>query len=139
MRLKLFFLLYPFFRISPLLVFPATVTAQEVFNPTQVPFVAQNDPQTHPMAQITNVSQLRDVEPTDWAYEALTSLAERYSCIVGYLDRTFQGNRALSRWEFAAGLNACLNTLERLLQENVAVLAEDIEKLKRLAQEFAAN
>ena len=26
--------------------------------------------------QITNVNQLRDVSPTDWAYEALRSLAE---------------------------------------------------------------
>ncbi|MGK7960418.1 iron uptake porin [Crocosphaera sp.] len=88
------------------------------------------------MAQVTSISELRDVSPTDWAYEALRSLVERYGCIVGYPDRTFRGNRATSRWEFAAGLNACLNTIERLLQENVAVLREDIEKLKRLAQEF---
>ncbi|MGK7942401.1 MAG: iron uptake porin [Crocosphaera sp.] len=88
------------------------------------------------MSQVTSISELRDVSPTDWAYEALRSLVERYGCIVGYPDRTFRGNRATSRWEFAAGLNACLNTIERLLQENVAVLREDIEKLKRLAQEF---
>ncbi|WP_157951179.1 iron uptake porin, partial [Cyanothece sp. BG0011] len=88
------------------------------------------------MSQVTSISELRDVSPTDWAYEALRSLVERYGCIVGYPDRTFRGNRATSRWEFAAGLNACLNTMERLIQENVAVLREDIEKLKRLAQEF---
>ena len=88
------------------------------------------------MSQVTSISELRDVSPTDWAYEALRSLVERYGCIVGYPDRTFRGNRSTSRWEFAAGLNACLNTIERLLQENVAVLREDIEKLKRLAQEF---
>ncbi|MEA5512228.1 iron uptake porin [Crocosphaera sp. UHCC 0190] len=90
----------------------------------------------HPMSQVTSISELQDVSPTDWAYEALRSLVERYGCIVGYPDRTFRGNRATSRWEFAAGLNACLNTIERLLQENVAVLREDLEKLKRLAQEF---
>ena len=89
--------------------------------------------------QVTSVSELRDVSPTDWAYEALRSLVERYGCIVGYPDRTFRGNRAASRWEFAAGLNACLNTMERLIQENVAVLREDIEKLKRLMQEFEAE
>ena len=88
------------------------------------------------MSQVTNVSELRDVEPSAWAYEALKSLVERYGCIVGYPDRTFRGNRPLTRWEFAAGLNACLNTMERLLQENVAVLREDIEKLKRLATDF---
>ena len=89
--------------------------------------------------QVTSVSELQDVSPTDWAYEALRSLVERYGCIVGYPDRTFRGNRATSRWEFAAGLNACLNTMERLIQENVAVLREDIEKLKRLMQEFEAE
>ncbi|MEW5860313.1 MAG: iron uptake porin, partial [Cyanobacteriota bacterium] len=61
---------------------------------------------TDSMDQVTNVSQLQDVEPTDWAYEALRSLVERYGCIAGYPDGTFRGNRALSRYEFAAGLNA---------------------------------
>lgn len=88
------------------------------------------------MSQVTSVSELRDVQPTEWAYEALKSLVERYGCIVGYPDRTFRGNRALSRWEFAAGLNACMNVMERLLQENVAVIREDIDKLKALAQQF---
>ncbi|MDJ0659629.1 MAG: iron uptake porin [Crocosphaera sp.] len=88
------------------------------------------------LSQVTSVSELQDISPTEWAYEALRGLVERYGCIVGYPDRTFRGNRALSRYEFAAGLNACLNTIERLIQENVAVLREDIEKLKRLAQEF---
>jgi hypothetical protein len=89
--------------------------------------------------QVTSVSELRDVEPTAWAFEALRSLVERYGCIVGYPDRTFRGDRALTRWEFAAGLNACMNTMERLLQENVAVLQEDLDKLKRLVEEFQAE
>lgn len=88
------------------------------------------------MSQVTSVSELRDVQPNEWAFEALKSLVERYGCIVGYPDRTFRGNRALSRWEFAAGLNACMNVMERLIQENVAVLREDIDKLKALAQQF---
>jgi hypothetical protein len=92
-----------------------------------------------PMSQVTSVNQLRDVEPTAWAFEALRSLVERYGCIVGYPDRTFRGDRALTRWEFAAGLNACLNKIESLIQENVAVLREDIDKLKRLAKEFESE
>src|SRR5919202_1603402 len=68
-----------------------------------------------PMSQITNVTQLRDVSPGDWAYEALRSLVERYGCIAGYPDGTFRGNRATSRYEFAAGLNACLQQHERLI------------------------
>ncbi|MEG3438337.1 iron uptake porin [Pannus brasiliensis CCIBt3594] len=95
--------------------------------------------QTNPMAQVTSVNQLRDVSPSAWAYEALRSLVERYGCIVGYPDRTFRGDRALTRWEFAAGLNACLNTLERMIQDGVAVAKEDIDKLKRLASEFQSE
>ncbi|AFY79256.1 putative S-layer protein [Pleurocapsa sp. PCC 7327] len=91
------------------------------------------------MDQVTSVQELKDVSPTEWAYEALQSLVERYGCIVGYPDQTYRGNRALTRWEFAAGLNACMNTMERLIQENVAVLKEDIDTLKRLAQEFEAE
>ena len=86
--------------------------------------------------QVTSVSQLKDVSPTDWAYEALRSLVERYGCIVGYPDSTFRGNRALSRYEFAAGLNACMEQMERLIAASEAVLKEDIAKLQRLAKEF---
>ncbi|NJO93211.1 MAG: iron uptake porin, partial [Hydrococcus sp. RM1_1_31] len=94
---------------------------------------------TQSEGQVTSVSELRDVQPTEWAYEALRSLVERYGCIVGYPDQTYRGNRALTRWEFAAGLNACMNTMERLIQENVAVLKEDVDTLKRLMQEFEAE
>ena len=85
--------------------------------------------------QITNVNSLRDVSPNDWAYESLRSLIERYGCIVGYPDQIFKGGKSLSRWEFAAGLNACLNSLERLIQQE-AIAKEDIEKIKKLAEDF---
>ncbi|AUC60767.1 CBP family porin [Cyanobacterium sp. HL-69] len=85
--------------------------------------------------QVTSVNQLSDVSPTDWAYEALRSLVERYGCIVGYPDRTFRGNRALSRYEFAAGLNACMQSIERLIGTG-GVGDEDIAALRRLIAEF---
>jgi len=56
--------------------------------------------------QVTSVSQLSDVQPTDWAFQSLQSLVERYGCIAGYPDGTYRGNRSLTRYEFAAGLNA---------------------------------
>jgi Carbohydrate-selective porin, OprB family/S-layer homology domain len=109
---------------SIVLLLPFVAVAQETKNADDA------------MAQITSVSELRDVAPTEWAYEALQSLVDRYGCIVGYPDSTYRGNRAFTRWEFAAGLNACMNTIERLIQENVTVFKEDIETLKRLAKEF---
>jgi hypothetical protein len=89
-----------------------------------------------PLSQVSNVSQLRDVSPSDWAYEALRSLVERYGCIVGYPNQTFRGDRSLSRYEFAAGLNACLNQIERLIASSEAVIREDLDKLQRLTEEF---
>lgn len=89
--------------------------------------------------QVTNVSQLRDVSPGDWAFEALRSLVERYGCIAGYPDGTFRGNRPLTRFEFAAGLNACLNQIERLISSEPEVRREDLERLERLISEFEAE
>ena len=89
--------------------------------------------------QVTNVNQLRDVSPSDWAYEALRSLVDRYGCIVGYPNQTYRGNRALSRYEFAAGLNSCLNQIERLIASSEAIIREDIDTLNRLIREFEAE
>lgn len=63
--------------------------------------------------QVINVKQLKDVSPTDWSYEAVRGLVERYSCISGLPDGTFQGDRPIIRNEFAAGLNSCFEQIER--------------------------
>jgi hypothetical protein len=63
---------------------------------------------------------------------------ERYGCIAGYPDGTFRGNRAMSRYEFAAGLNACLQQMERLIAGVGSDLPsrQDLERLQRLTAEF---
>ncbi|MEL7074884.1 MAG: iron uptake porin [Cyanobacteria bacterium J06582_2] len=91
------------------------------------------------MSQITNVQQLRDVSPTDWAYEALRGLVERYGCISGFGDQTYRGSQPLSRYEFAAGLNSCLNQIERLIAATENVSSEDMVTIQRLNQEFEAE
>ena len=91
------------------------------------------------MSQVTNVNQLRDVSPSDWAYEALRSLVDRYGCIAGFPNQTYRGYQALSRYEFAAGLNSCLNQIERLIASSEAVVREDIDTINRLTQEFEAE
>lgn len=91
--------------------------------------------------QVTNVTQLRDVSPGDWAFEALRSLVERYGCIAGYPDGTYRGNRAMTRYEFAAGLNACLQQIERLIGTRTEgfVTKEDLTTLQRLIEEFGTE
>jgi hypothetical protein len=91
--------------------------------------------------QVTSVSQFKDIEPTDWAFQALQSLVERYACIAGYPNETFRGNRALSRYEFAAGLNACLDRINELIATSTSntITKEDLIKLQKLREEFAAE
>ena len=78
--------------------------------------------------QVTSVSQFSDVKPTDWAYQALSNLVERYGCVAGYPNGTFGGGRAMSRYEAAALLNACLDRVTEVTDE-----------LKRLTNEFSAE
>ncbi|WP_286393879.1 iron uptake porin [Pseudanabaena mucicola] len=90
---------------------------------------------------VTSVSQLSDVRPTDWAFTALQSLIERYGCIAGYPDRTFRGKQATSRYEFAAGLNACLDKINEIISAGLAdkVSKDDLATLRKLQEEFAAE
>ena len=75
--------------------------------------------------QVTSVTQFSDVVPTDWAYQALANLVETYGCVAGYPNGTFRGNRAMTRYEAAALLNACLDRITEVTDE-----------LRRLLKEF---
>ena len=76
--------------------------------------------------QVTSVSQFTDVKPGDWAYQALSNLVEKYGCVAGYANGTFMGGQAMTRYEAAALLNACLDRV-----------TESTEELNRLANDFA--
>ncbi len=94
--------------------FPPTEATPEV-SPAiaEVQYTEDLDNYGELLNQVTSINQLRDVSPADWSYEALRNLVDNYGCIVGYPDRTYRGNRPLSRNEFAAGLSACLTQLEK--------------------------
>jgi len=76
--------------------------------------------------QVTSINQFSDVKPTDWAYQALNNLIERYGCVAGYPDGTYRGKQAMTRYEAAALLNACLDRVTEVTDE-----------LRRLMDEFA--
>ncbi|YAF96534.1 MAG: iron uptake porin [Nodularia sp. CChRGM 3473] len=105
--------------------------------------IAKNHPESPShMEQVTSVSQLSDVQPSDWAFLAVQNLVERYGVIAGYSDGTFKGNQAMSRYEFAAGLNAVMDAIERGLGSSAFIhLArqEDLETLKKLQEEFTVE
>ncbi|MGC9503911.1 iron uptake porin [Baaleninema sp.] len=89
--------------------------------------------------QVTSVSQLSDVQPTDWAFQALQSLVERYGCIAGYPDGTYRGNNFMTRYEFAAGVNACLDQIVALIGGGETIDPADLATVRRLQEEFAAE
>ena len=75
------------------------------------------------MAQVTSVSQLKDVQPTEWSYQAISNLVSRYGCVAGYPNGTFQSNRSATRAELAALTNACLDNITTFYSEADARLA----------------
>ncbi|MGB7709831.1 MAG: iron uptake porin [Microcoleus sp.] len=134
---------------QPSLPKPAESVAQTATPATQNPsatleqlteYSSEGAAGSETQGQVTSVSQLSDVRPTDWAFQALQSLVERYGCIAGYPDGTFRGNRAMTRYEFAAGLNACLDKVSELIKGtgNLAT-KEDLAAIQRLQEEFAAE
>ena len=80
--------------------------------------------------QVAGIAQFSDLRPTDWAYQALSNLIERYGCVAGYANGSFKGGQAISRYEAAALLNACL--------DRVTEVTDELKKLiKQFEQELA--
>ena len=78
--------------------------------------------------QVTSISQFSDVQPSDWAYQALSNLVEKYGCVAGYPNGTYKGGQAMTRFEAAALLNACLDRV-----------TETTDELQRLLKEFQSE
>jgi hypothetical protein len=74
--------------------------------------------------QVTSVNQFSDVQPTDWAYQALSNLVEKYGCVAGYPNGKFKGGNAMTRYEAAALLNACLDRVSEVTDELQKLLNE---------------
>ncbi|ELS03728.1 putative S-layer protein [Xenococcus sp. PCC 7305] len=103
--------------------------------------IAQYDLQTQEdtnLGPVTKVSDLRDIKPTDWAYGALVKLINRHRCFAGYEDNTFKGDRNISRFEFAAALNSCLQKMETIAISKLSeqFTEEDLAELEKLIKEF---
>lgn len=92
--------------------------------------------------QITSIQQLTDLQPTDWAYQALTNLVQHYGCVTGYPNSTFAGAKTISRFEAAALLNACLDRITDTTDELKAllnILEDELAKLKNKANQLTIN
>ncbi|WP_026733309.1 iron uptake porin [Fischerella sp. PCC 9605] len=138
-------LLSPAVLVASFVLVPSTVIAEESVNnqvqPESVAIPEFSQSNQSNQGQVTSVSQLSDVQPTDWAFQALQSLVERYGCIAGYPNSTYRGNRPMTRYEFAAGLNACLDRVNELIATATSDLVNkaDLVTLQELQEEFSGE
>ncbi len=72
-----------------------------------------------------------DVQPSDWAYQAVEQLADE-GIIIGYPDGTFGGERNITRYEMA-------QMVARAMAHEDMANAEQQAQINRLANEFASE
>jgi Carbohydrate-selective porin, OprB family len=81
----------------------------------------------HPVGEVVYGVQFFNVKPTDWAYQSLELLVKRSGCLVG-APAYFQPDRAPTRDELAAGLNACLSRMgDRFATKEDRELAQSLQ------------
>jgi len=68
--------------------------------------------------EVKSISQFSDVYPTDWAYQALTKLAERHGCAAA------NPSGSLTRYEAAALINTCLGKVAQVNEEERRLINE---------------
>lgn len=68
--------------------------------------------------------QFNDVQPTNWAYQAIIQLKESYGCAVGYPNGSFKPGQPATRAELAALTNACLDSIKSYVDSKDASLAQ---------------
>ncbi|HLP90643.1 MAG TPA: iron uptake porin [Nostocaceae cyanobacterium] len=108
------------------------------FNPIKVNANPILETENNELSQINLVSQLRDIDPQDWAYEALKNLIEKYNCIDGNADGFYLGDRNITRYEFAAGLNSCLEKIT-LLTNTGEIKEDDLNIIQQLQNQFSSE
>ena len=90
-----------------------------------------------------------DLNSTDRSIAALQSLDQKYDCLANYpqltegdyrSDKLRQG-QSFNRAEFAAGIDACANKINKLIatEQSGTVTAADLDTIKKLQQDFAAE
>jgi hypothetical protein len=87
----------------------------------------------------TKAAQLVDVGPNHWAFSAIQALVDKYRVMGGYPDKTFRGQRPVTRFELAAALVNVMDRMEDLSQQPGRVTNQDKATLDRLKGEFAVE
>lgn len=73
---------------------------------------------------VADIFSCADVRATDWAYQAIFNLSEKYGCLKGYSNSHFNGIDSITRFEAAALLNSCLDHIGEMTDEAKTLVQE---------------
>lgn len=90
---------------------------------------------TPPSLAQTKAAQMVDLAPNHWAYAAIQRLVEKYRVMGGFPDKTFRGQKPVSRYELAAALANIMDRLE-VMGETGRVTNADLKTVQNLRTEF---
>ncbi len=113
----------------------AEALAASLSNPSTTSSWLDSQPSNLQLAQVALPIQ-PIVEPTHWAYQAVTSLIERYGCIEGYPDATFRGDQAITRYEAAAAFSACFDNVIQVIEADQDTQRQELESLRQSMQDL---
>lgn len=81
-------------------------------------------------------AQMVDLAPNHWAYGAIQSLVEKYRIMSGFPDKSFRGQKPVSRYELAAALATIMDRFASLDNQNNPATPQDQHMVDRLKDEF---
>ncbi|HIK07855.1 MAG TPA: carbohydrate porin [Trichormus sp. M33_DOE_039] len=116
------------------LIISLTFSSINKASATNIPSVRDNNP----LNKITSVSQLSDVSADSWASQKLQALIEEYDCIS---PDNITNNQILTRYQFAAKLNACIVQINELITQNKidAIDRGNLSAIQKLKAEFSTE
>ena len=93
------------------------------------------------IGNIPSVSELSNVEVSEWKFHILEYFIKRYNIDTRYPPELFQRQGIIKRYEFAFILNSVIQHLDELKKNQIANFAtqEELEALTRLQSEFASE
>lgn len=75
--------------------------------------------------------------PDSCIKSGLQIIAQGHRCLLAYPENTYIADPAMTRYEFAPGLDACLEQIQQQLAIlNTGVFAGDLETLRRLQEQY---
>ena len=86
-------------------------------------------------SRVVAVQELNDVETSEWAYDAVKGLVEKYDVLEGYPDGTYKGKKLTTRFELAAAVY----DLATYFSDQIALDRDDLAKLAKLMDEFSTE